>query len=114
MVGDAAGRPANKISGRKKDFSASDRTFAINCDIPFKTPEQYFLGKSAEAFELPVRVAHTLTDKSDKVAKRMDELNGLLAEGSGLFCISNGLKLSCSGFTKISFFLEHILMEHVA
>ena len=88
MVGDAAGRPANKISGRKKDFSASDRTFAINCDIPFKTPEQYFLGKSVEAFELPIRVGHTLTDKSDKLAKRMNELNELIAEGLGRFCIT--------------------------
>lgn len=34
-VGDAAGRAT--------DFSDSDKKFAQNCDIPFKTPEEYFV-----------------------------------------------------------------------
>jgi bifunctional polynucleotide phosphatase/kinase len=37
-VGDAA--------GRKGDFSNSDAQFAHNCNIPFYTPEQYFLGST--------------------------------------------------------------------
>lgn len=41
--GDAAGRPKGK--GRKKDFSDSDRKFAINVGIDFYTPEMYFLNK---------------------------------------------------------------------
>ena len=85
MVGDAAGRPANKVKGRKKDFSASDRTFAINCGIPFKTPEEYFLGQSPEVYELPIKASEKLTDKSAKHKKRMAELEEL--EKAGNVCL---------------------------
>lgn len=40
--GDAAGRP--KISGRTKDFAATDYKFALNLGIQFHTPEALFLG----------------------------------------------------------------------
>ncbi|GAB9474440.1 hypothetical protein Gpo141_00011564 [Globisporangium polare] len=39
--GDAAGRP--KISGRSKDFAATDYKFAVNLGIKFHTPEDLFL-----------------------------------------------------------------------
>ena len=39
-VGDAAGRP--KAKGRSGDFSDSDLKFALNSDLRFYTPEQYF------------------------------------------------------------------------
>lgn len=42
-VGDAAGR--FKTSKKKKDFSCSDRMFALNNNINFFTPENYFLGE---------------------------------------------------------------------
>ncbi|KAG3096568.1 hypothetical protein PI124_g15674 [Phytophthora idaei] len=40
--GDAAGRP--KITGRAKDFAATDYKFALNAGIRFFTPEDLFLG----------------------------------------------------------------------
>ena len=51
--GDAAGR-TKKVSDGKKDFSCSDRLFAMNIGLPFYTPEQCFLGrKSIEDYKLP-------------------------------------------------------------
>ncbi|KAH7927691.1 PNK3P-domain-containing protein [Leucogyrophana mollusca] len=45
FVGDAAGRP--------NDFASTDRKWAINIDIPFYTPEEYFLKLPATQFSLP-------------------------------------------------------------
>ena len=45
-VGDAAGRPAS--GNRKADFTDTDKVFAMNLDIAFHTPEEFFLGESAE------------------------------------------------------------------
>uniref|UniRef100_A0A8D0E8N8 Bifunctional polynucleotide phosphatase/kinase n=1 Tax=Salvator merianae TaxID=96440 RepID=A0A8D0E8N8_SALMN len=53
-VGDAAGRPPNWAPGhKKKDFSCSDRLFALNARLPFRTPEEYFLGWKEAPFVLP-------------------------------------------------------------
>ncbi len=43
-VGDAA--------GRKNDYNDTDRTFAINLNLTFHTPEEYFLHKPKELFKL--------------------------------------------------------------
>ncbi|CCD16756.1 unnamed protein product [Trypanosoma congolense IL3000] len=40
-VGDAAGRKVVTLAGRKRDFSCSDRKFAMNIGVPFFTPEQF-------------------------------------------------------------------------
>lgn len=46
-VGDAAGRKARP--GSTADFSDSDLRFSINTGLPFRTPEEYFLGRKQEA-----------------------------------------------------------------
>ncbi|XP_058489988.1 bifunctional polynucleotide phosphatase/kinase [Solea solea] len=53
-VGDAAGRPENWAPGKKKkDFSCSDRLFAVNVGLQFHTPEEYFLGWKKAPYRLP-------------------------------------------------------------
>jgi len=48
--GDAAGRAASWDGNKKtkKDFSCSDRKFAANIGIPFKTPEPCFIDGAQE------------------------------------------------------------------
>ncbi|KAJ7651459.1 polynucleotide kinase 3 phosphatase-domain-containing protein [Mycena polygramma] len=53
FVGDAAGRHYPN-STRKTDFSSTDRKFAMNVGLPFRTPEEYFLGQAPDPnFRLP-------------------------------------------------------------
>ena len=48
--GDAAGRP--KTATRPKDFSDGDRKFALNINLPFKTPEMLFLSRNEKLPEI--------------------------------------------------------------
>lgn len=48
FVGDAGGRAAR--SGVKADHSCSDRNFATNIGIVFKTPEEFFLHEAPHPF----------------------------------------------------------------
>lgn len=53
FVGDAAGRPAKTTKTQPgKDFSASDRKFALNARVKFFTPEEYFRSAPPEEFVL--------------------------------------------------------------
>lgn len=60
FVGDAAGRKkaTSASSSAKKsvkgDHSCADRLFAINIGIQFYTPEEIFLDRKAEPFEMPL------------------------------------------------------------
>lgn len=52
-VGDAAGRPENKIMKRKKDHSCVDRLLALNLNLTFFTPEEHFLKGKMEKWVQP-------------------------------------------------------------
>ncbi|MBN3274565.1 PNKP kinase, partial [Polyodon spathula] len=52
-IGDAAGRSVGFSPGRRKDFSCSDRLFALNAGLRFLTPEEYFLGCKKAPFTMP-------------------------------------------------------------
>lgn len=52
-VGDAAGR--GKAPGRKKDYSDSDRKFAINAGVRFYTPEMFFDGIDESIDKIPLK-----------------------------------------------------------
>ncbi|KAJ7733566.1 polynucleotide kinase 3 phosphatase-domain-containing protein [Mycena maculata] len=47
FVGDAAGRNYPNTT-KAKDFASTDRKWALNVEIPFYTPEEYFLGEAPE------------------------------------------------------------------
>ena len=65
FVGDAAGRPQE--GARKADFSSSDRDFAANLNLPYQTPEEFFLGEQAKPYERafdPVRYVEPIPNRS--------------------------------------------------
>ncbi|CAL1547555.1 unnamed protein product [Lymnaea stagnalis] len=93
-VGDAAGRPANWAPKKKKDFSSSDRLFALNIDMAFKTPEEYFQKQKPAPFIMPAfdprNIASKdplLSSKSKLVAdeKEVVVLVGFPASGKSFF-----------------------------
>ncbi|KAK2594372.1 DNA kinase/phosphatase Pnk1 [Conoideocrella luteorostrata] len=63
FVGDAGGRVAGLgrssqgVVAAAKDFSCSDRNFAHNAGISYKTPEEYFLGEKPRDFARDFDVA---------------------------------------------------------
>ncbi|KAK8039002.1 polynucleotide kinase 3 phosphatase [Apiospora rasikravindrae] len=75
FVGDAGGRTAqlkqNSNSFKAvaaKDFSCSDRNFAHNLEVAYKTPEEFFLGKEPREFLRDFDVAqHPYADDDDGI-----------------------------------------------
>ena len=60
FVGDAGGRAAK--GNRKADHACSDRDFASNVGIEFKTPEEYFLGEAPTPFMRTFEPSGLLTE----------------------------------------------------
>ncbi|XP_060799222.1 bifunctional polynucleotide phosphatase/kinase [Neoarius graeffei] len=100
-VGDAAGRPVNWAPGKKKDFSCSDRLFALNIGLQFHTPEEFFLGWKAAPFNMPSFDPRGLDPK----ARLYDPPNASLTSTSQEIIVAVGFP----GSGKSTFFQTHII-----
>ena len=91
FVGDAAGRAADQSIGAKKDHSSSDRDFAANVGIGFKTPEEFFLDQSPKpstrSFDPSIYLETQMTSRTDSTAVLFTKKNDL---DIVLFCGSPG------------------------
>ncbi|KAM8853628.1 bifunctional polynucleotide phosphatase/kinase [Synchiropus picturatus] len=101
-VGDAAGRPENWAPGKKKkDFSSSDRLFALNIGLQFHTPEEYFLGWKSAPYNLPTFDPRKL-DLSDRL---YDPPSASLTSSTTEVIVAVGFPAS----GKSTFFHTHII-----
>ncbi|KAL2355708.1 polynucleotide kinase 3 phosphatase-domain-containing protein [Cryomyces antarcticus] len=89
FVGDAAGRLGSMNNGAAKDHSCSDRDFASNVGIDFKTPEEFFLGEQPKPFvrlfdpaKYLVEATTMLTDAASLRFARLNPLDLVLFCGS--------------------------------
>ncbi|KAK7920914.1 hypothetical protein PG985_008936 [Apiospora marii] len=85
FVGDAGGRTAQlKQNGSKaaavaKDFSCSDRNFAHNVGVTYKTPEEFFLGEEPREFLRDFDVAqHPFADDHDVIFEKKNDKDVVL------------------------------------
>lgn len=67
FVGDAAGRPSAWRPGASKDFASTDRKFALNLNLAFHTPEEFFLSHQQAPFELGFDPATVLQVKAEEL-----------------------------------------------
>ncbi|KAM6987628.1 bifunctional polynucleotide phosphatase/kinase [Tautogolabrus adspersus] len=101
-VGDAAGRPENWAPGRKKkDFSCSDRLFALNIGLQFHTPEEYFLGWKSAPYSLPSFDPRMI----DSTARQYDPPSASLTSNKTEVIVAVGFPAS----GKSTFFHTHII-----
>uniref|UniRef100_A0A7N8WTS6 Polynucleotide kinase 3'-phosphatase n=1 Tax=Mastacembelus armatus TaxID=205130 RepID=A0A7N8WTS6_9TELE len=102
-VGDAAGRPENWAPGRKKkDFSCSDRLFALNIGLQFHTPEEYFLGWKCATYNLP---DFDPVSKLDSTARLYDPPSARLTSSKTEVIVAVGFPAA----GKSTFFHTHII-----
>ncbi|XP_065205524.1 uncharacterized protein F21D5.5-like [Planococcus citri] len=101
FCGDAAGRQAHcEPNKKKKDFSSSDRLFAINLNLKFYTPEEYFLGWKPAPYKLPDFYAKNLKNTSllePKNAKLIDDSTEII------------VMIGCPGSGKTFFSKTHLV-----
>ncbi|KAK2846924.1 hypothetical protein Q5P01_009923 [Channa striata] len=101
-VGDAAGRPENWAPGKKKkDFSCSDRLFALNIGLQFHTPEEFFLGWKCAPYNLP----NFDPRKLDSNARLYDPPSASLTSSKTEVIVAVGFPAS----GKSTFFHTHII-----
>lgn len=83
FIGDAAGRPAAENKSWK-DHGSSDRKFAINADLPFHTPEEYFDSLPAQEYLLDKFDPRTFEqpEKTDHLFERLAKQEIVLFVGS--------------------------------
>uniref|UniRef100_A0AAX7TG65 PNK FHA domain-containing protein n=1 Tax=Astatotilapia calliptera TaxID=8154 RepID=A0AAX7TG65_ASTCA len=102
LCSDAAGRPENWALGKKKkDFSCSDRLFALNIGLQFYTPEEYFLGWKRAPYNLP----ELNPTKLDSAARLYDPPSASLTSGDTEVIVAVGFPAS----GKSTFFHTHVI-----
>ncbi|XP_035768107.1 bifunctional polynucleotide phosphatase/kinase [Neolamprologus brichardi] len=102
LCSDAAGRPENWAPGKKKkDFSCSDRLFALNLGLQFYTPEEYFLGWKRAPYSLP----EFNPSKLDSAARLYDPPSASLTSGDTEVIVAVGFPAS----GKSTFFHTHVI-----
>jgi len=97
--GDAAGRQVGWLTGKKKDFSCSDRLLATNLGIKFFTPEELFLDhKPTNKFDYPFH------PKSLKVSPLLDPEDSKLVPSRQFLALLVGIQ--GSGKSQVAYNLE--------
>ena len=102
FVGDAAGRSRDKTASVKKDHSWSDRDFAANVGIGFKTPEEFFLNESAKPF---IRSFDPSTYLETEVTSQTDVSPVLFSKKNDLDIV---LFCGSPGAGKSTFYWQHM------
>lgn len=106
FVGDAGGRLADGKASAK-DFSCSDRNFAHNVGVAYKTPEEFFLDEPPRDFTREFDLAaHPYADTPGDEEKEGDEDEDVLFEKTNekdivLFCGPPGAGKSTFFWTRL-------------